>query len=111
MQLFFETGNSRFVAPDHHENVLRIITEAHEVEDDLDMGHALDSGTHFILTLDDQYAIPLQHTLCLNSSSDIQFQYCVMPLIGKFGRPVAVRVMLPKRGMRPIPGEGIVGSV
>ena len=53
VQLLNDAGNPRFVAPDHHENVLGIILQAHEIKDDLHMGHALDSGTHFILTLND----------------------------------------------------------
>jgi len=90
VQLLNDTGNPRFIAPDHHENILGVILQAHEIKDNFHMGHALDSSTYFVLTLHDQYAIRFQNTPCLNSCSHVEFKHCVMPFVAKFRWPIAV---------------------
>ena len=110
MQLFDHSCYARLVTPYHDENILRIEPQAHEVQNDLDVGHALDPRAHFVLTLHDQDPVTFQNPFGLDGRLHVKLKYRVMPFISERGRPVAVRVMVAERGMRPVASKGIIAS-
>jgi len=90
VQLLDDPRDSGLVAPHDHEYVSGIVPQAHEVQDDFDMGHALDASADFVLALDDQHAVRLEDTPGFDGRANVKLQDGVVPLAGEFRRPVAV---------------------
>ncbi len=81
MQLLDYPRNARLVSSHHDKYVFGIEPQAHEIQDDLNMGHALDTRAYFILALHDQHTIALQHPPRLDGRAHVKFEDRVVPLV------------------------------
>ena len=71
MELLDHPCYTGLVSSHHDEQVFGIEAEAHKIQDDLYMGHALDTRAYFVLAFHNQYPIPLEHAFCLNCGPDV----------------------------------------
>lgn len=94
VQLLDYPRNARLISSHHDKYVFGIEPQAHEIQDNLNMGHALDARAYFILAFHNQHAVTLEHSLCLNGRPYVKFEDCVMPLAAKFRRSVAIGVVV-----------------